>query len=148
MAKRNHDGGQTPVAEKRLRAILRFSLGLAAAAMIAACVWLVLQVRRTPDRPPPREQTSDVVVPPPPPLERAYPRPGPAEAGSQPAVVPIPPERQLKPVVRILPKDLRDPSRPPMYTKPLAAPPANPTPPNPFNPPPLQMNPERDKPPY
>ncbi|HEY3353550.1 MAG TPA: hypothetical protein VGQ83_09895 [Polyangia bacterium] len=139
------------MAERRLRAALRLLLGLATAGVIAACVWLVLLVRHTPDRPPPRARTSDVVVPAPPPVERAYPLPGPGVPGSQPAAVaelPVPPERQLQPVVRIPPKDLRDPSRPPMYTKPLATPPANPVPPNPFNPPPLRMNPERDKPPY
>jgi hypothetical protein len=136
----------------RLRMVLRVVMGIAIAGVMALAVYLVREVRRVPSAPPTRERTSDVVVPHARPWQpgggilgyrtpTSQPQPAPTGAGE----IPIPPERQLKPVKRILPKDLPDPSNPPQYTRPLASPPAHPVPPNPFVPPPIRVNPDRSK---
>jgi hypothetical protein len=138
----------------RLKLAGRVFIGAVLTGVIALAVFLVHEVRKVPTQPPTRERTSDVVVPR---VDRQYPTGSDLFARgapqSQPAPgptneIPIPPERQLQPVKRIMPKDLPDPHNPPQYTKTLAAPPANPTPPNPFVPPPIEMNPDRSKPPY
>lgn len=136
----------------RLRLIGRGALAVAVVAIAALAVFLVREVRKTPTAPPVRERVSDVVSKPTPP--RAWwPKPN-AEPGSAPRrapevkEIPVPPERQLKPVTRVMPHDLPDPSRPPQYTKIKAGAPKNPVPPNPHAPPPLDMNPDRKAPPY
>jgi hypothetical protein len=115
---------------------------VAVAGLIVGGLFLVHEARRGPNA-----SAVTTAAPPgePPPGRRGPPRFAP---GSQPAPVaeiPIPPERQLPPVVRIPPRDMPDPAHPPQFTKPLAEPNPNPVPPDPFVPPPMVQDPNRGR---